>query len=244
MTIQRRNTQGAAPTAATRTPPKAPAAPPSNAPHVMIGTPAYGGMVHTDFLKSILTYQQAGISFTLTTIGNESLITRARNTVLSLFWLNTDCTHLLFLDADVSLPVDALQHMLAQQRDVIGAPVALKGRDAQGQRIFNFGRCVGEAGEQMLVEHIGTAALLLSRKAVAALVKKAIDNGGVYTASKKTMRGNIPDDTLMYDVFQVGVVDGIYLSEDYWVCRQLREMGFDIHVQPDIVTQHHGVIAT
>ena len=209
---------------------------------LMIATPAYGGMVHVDYLNSLLTYQRAGIAYSLATIGNESLITRARNTLLSMFWADEAYTHLLFLDADVSLPADTLQHMLAQQRDVIGAPVALKGRDAHGGRIFNVGRCVGEAGEHMLVEHIGTAALMLSRKAVAALVSQAIERGGVYAASPQTQRGAIAADRLMYDVFQVGVLDGVYLSEDYWVCRQLRELGFDIHVQIDAVTQHHGVM--
>ncbi|QIL82162.1 hypothetical protein G7047_21180 [Diaphorobacter sp. HDW4A] len=199
-------------------------------------------MVHIDYLNSLLSYQGAGIEYTLATIGNESLITRARNTVLSSFWANAACTHLLFLDADVSLPPESLKQMLAQQRDVIGAPVALKGRNAQGQRIFNIGRCVGEAGEQILVEHIGTAALMLSRKAVGALVNKAIEQGSVYTPSRQTLRGNYAEDILMYDVFQVGVVDGVYLSEDYWVCRQLRELGFDIHVQIDVITHHHGVM--
>ena len=219
-----------------------PMAPSPVGPLVMIATPAYGGMVHVDYVNSLLTYQRAGIAYSLATIGNESLITRARNTLLSMFWANEAFTHLLFLDADVSLPAESLQHMLTRQRDVIGAPVALKGRDAQGGRIFNVGRCVGEAGEHMLVEHIGTAALMLSRKAVASLIQQATERGGVYGVSPQTQRGAIATDMLMYDVFQVGVLDGVYLSEDYWVCRQLRELGFDIHVQLDAVTQHHGVM--
>ena len=64
----------------------------------------------------------------------------------------------------------------------------------------------------------------------------------MYGVSPQTQRGAIATDMLMYDVFQVGVLDGVYLSEDYWVCRQLRELGFDIHVQLDAVTQHHGVM--
>ena len=152
-----------------------PMVPSSAGPLVMIATPAYGGMVHVDYVNSLLTYQRAGIAYSLATIGNESLITRARNTLLSMFWANEAFTHLLFLDADVSLPAESLQHMLTRRRDVIGAPVALKGRDAQGGRIFNVGRCVGEAGEHMLVEHIGTAALMLSRKAVASLIQQATE---------------------------------------------------------------------
>lgn len=243
MTIPRRNKPMANPAVTTGLGLATPAPTPrASTPHIMIGTPAYGGMVHLDYLNSLLSYQQAGIGFTLASIGNESLITRARNTVLSMFWANESCSHLLFLDADVSLPADALKHMLAQQRDVIGAPVALKARNAQGARMYNIGRCLGEAGEQVLVEHIGTAALLLSRKAVGALVNQAIAQGRMYRVSQETLRGDYAADTPMYDVFQVGVVEGGYMSEDYWVCRQLRALGFDIHVQIDVVTQHHGVM--
>lgn len=209
--------------------------------HILIGTPAYGGMVYMDFVHSLLSYQKAGIQFTLATLGNESLITRARNTLLSMFHHRPDLTHLLFLDADVSLSAESVQMMLEQQCDVIGAPVALKGRNAQGGRIFNIGRVVGESGPMILVDRIGTAALMLSRRAVTALVDDAIAHGRVYERMK-TLRGDAGP-AIHYDVFSVGVHEGEYLSEDYWACKSLRRLGFDICVLPDIVTQHHGTMA-
>lgn len=53
--------------------------------NLLIGTPAYGGQVHVDYVNSLLVFQRQGIAFTLMTIGNESLITRARNTIISTF---------------------------------------------------------------------------------------------------------------------------------------------------------------
>ncbi|WP_028603912.1 hypothetical protein [Ottowia thiooxydans] len=209
--------------------------------HIMIGTPAYAGMMHMDFVHSLLDYQKAGIRFALATLGNESLITRARNTILSMFHHRTDLTHLLFLDADVSLSAASLQMMLSEQRDVIGAPVALKGRNAEGARIFNIGRVVGESGPTLLVDRIGTAALMLSRQAVTALVEDAIAQGRVYQRMK-TLRGD-GGSAIHYDVFGVGVHEGEYLSEDFWACMTLRRLGFDICVLPDIVTHHHGTMA-
>ena len=50
-------------------------------PCVLIGTPAYGGMVHTDYVDSLLQYATAHVPFAVMTIGNESLITRARNAI-------------------------------------------------------------------------------------------------------------------------------------------------------------------
>ncbi len=207
---------------------------------VMIGTPAYGGMVHCDFVAALLQYQHSGLRFALTTIGNESLITRARNTILAEFHVRAQFSHLLFLDADVHLPAAGLRRLLAHRRDVIGAAVALKGRNADGSRRFNLGRACGEDGELLLCERIGTAALLLSRRAVDALVQDALADGRVYSRGL-TGRGDTRA-AVHYDVFRVGVQGEEYLSEDYWACETLRRLGFAIHVDPSVVTQHHGVL--
>jgi len=207
----------------------------------LIGTPAYGGMMHCKTVEQLLLYQHAGLEFSLMTVGNESLITRARNSVISEFHARGEHDHLLFLDADVVLPVDGLRRMLAAGVDVVGAPVALKGRNRDGSRIFNLGRAVGEAGSLVCVQHVGTAALLLSRKAVDALVRKALDEQRVYKRSSR-LRGEDVRSNVHYDIFRVGVVGEDYLSEDYWVCHELRALGFGIHVDPGIVTRHLGMV--
>lgn len=215
----------------------------SATPHnVMIATPAYGSMVHTNFVLALLAYQKAGIPYALITLGNESLITRARNTLISAFYYRREFTHLLFLDADVGLPAEGLQALLRHGKDVIGAPVALKGRDANGSRIFNVGRALGEEGPLMINERIGTAAFMLSRRAVEALVDEAKNDGRVYERMS-TLQGD-PGPPVHYDIFRVGVVDTEYLSEDFWVCRTLRGLGFDIYVDPEIITHHFGTLAT
>jgi hypothetical protein len=208
---------------------------------LLIGTPAYGGMIHCDYVSALLAYQHAGIAFGLMTIGNESLITRARNTILAEFDAHEDFTHLLFLDADVLLPAAGLQRMIAHGKDVIGAPVALKGRAADGNRLFNLGEACGEEGALLLCTRIGTAALMLSRRAVAALIADAKAHGHAYTRGSSA-RGTSLRAAAHYDVFRVGVIDGEYLSEDYWACRSLRRLGFAIHVDPTVVTQHSGVV--
>jgi hypothetical protein len=207
---------------------------------IMVGTPAYGGMVHIDYLRRLFEYTKAGIQFELDTIGNESLITRARKAILATFHVRRELTHLLFLDADTSLPAGGLVRMLMARAPVIGAPVGLKGFDVSGNRIWNVGRCVGVAGSLLKVENVGAAALLLSRAACDALVQDAIDHGRTYSRMK-TLVGNT-DTSVHYDLFRVGVQANEYLSEDYWVCRRLRTLGFDVLIDPSIVTTHYGTM--
>ena len=215
---------------------------PQNSPHIMIGTPAYGGMVHVDYVSSLLLFAGSGIPFTLVTIGNESLITRARNTIFAAFHARPQFSHLLFLDGDVRMSAASLARLVNANVDVIGAPVALKGRNPDGTRMWNVGQCVGEAGELTVCDRIGTTVFMLSRKAVAALADDAMRRGAVYGRSPRTQRGDFDAD-IHYDVFSVGVVEGEYLSEDFWACHRLRLLGFKIHVDPTVVTQHHGTVA-
>lgn len=213
----------------------------SELPKLLIGTPAYGGMVHVDYLNSISAFHRSDLQFDLMTLANESLITRARNTIFSFFCDKPEYTHLLFLDGDVHLPLEGLQSMIDRDVDVIGAPVAMKSHHQLGQRIFSFGACLGEQGSLFKVSRIATAALLISRKAINALQLQAIEEGKVYQITQHSKAGNLPEK--YYDVFLVGAENGEYVSEDYGICDRLRGLGFSVFVDPTVVTRHQGVMA-
>ena len=58
--------------------------------HLFIATPCYGGQVTEPYLRSmvrlILLMNRFGVKFTLSTLANESLITRGRNTLVSFIY--------------------------------------------------------------------------------------------------------------------------------------------------------------
>jgi len=180
------------------------------------------------------------------TIGNESLITRGRNSVISYFYSAVGLSHLLFLDADIYFNADGFMRLLSLNKDVIGVPVALKGFNKQtGQPVYNTGKILDEEvvedGLKLYkVDRVGTAVFMLSKKAVNALVEYAKDNNDIYYPNPHTY-GDTQPNIKMYDVFKVGVFDGEYLSEDYYVCRVLRKLGFDIFVDPNIKVRHNGM---
>lgn len=207
-------------------------------PYILLGTPAYGSMVHTDYLHSVIDFIKAGLQIGTFTIGNESLITRGRNTIISYFHEHPEFTHLFYIDADIGITAESLIKMISHQKDVIGAPVPLKGRHPRtGEKVYNIGDILSVSRtnpDLVTTNRLGTAVFLLSRTAVSTLIEGADQYG-----SSDITRGVVLDQT-MYDVFQVGVVDGIYLSEDYHVCHQLMEKGIDIWVDKSIAVRHNG----
>lgn len=209
---------------------------------ILAGTPCYGGLIHQDYVQGMLE-QISLLPISYMHIGNESLITRGRNTVISTFYHHREnLSHLLFLDADVYLSGKDLKAMIEYDRDVVAAPVPLKGFSQDGRPVYNVTDTLStETGHPNLVSvsHVGTAALLLSRKVVEALIEDAKANGDTYSKDGIS-RGEDLSEITQYDVFKAKVVDGRYLAEDYYVCHSLRRLGFEIFVDKTISTRHSG----
>ena len=71
---------------------------------VHICMPCYGGMLTESCFMSYIKWanvcRQLGIDWTMETMTNESLISRARNTLTAKFLHNKESTHLMFIDTD------------------------------------------------------------------------------------------------------------------------------------------------
>lgn len=90
---------------------------------LMVATPCYGGLMYESYVKSILTLtdvcRNRGIAFTLFTLTNESLISRGRNTCVAAF-LDSECTHMMFIDADITFSADSVLRLIASEKEVCG----------------------------------------------------------------------------------------------------------------------------
>lgn len=91
--------------------------------NLMVATPCYGGLVYESYMKSILSLTEAArnknMKMTLFTLTNESLISRGRNTCVAAF-LSSPCTHLLFVDADITFTPDSVFRLIASEKEVCG----------------------------------------------------------------------------------------------------------------------------
>jgi hypothetical protein len=111
---------------------------------IYIATPAYGEQVSVYYARSLARVfaiaSAHNIPVTYSAIGNESLITRARNEMAGAF-LESSSTHMLFIDADISFdPMDVFTLAL-HKRDLVAAAYPTKGL------AFNRGLNIGNEAE-------------------------------------------------------------------------------------------------
>lgn len=93
-------------------------------PHIAIATPAYKGEFSTAYVRSLFMLLNAapamGLRFSFSEFDYADIVT-SRNTLLSNFFYNmTNCSHLLFIDADMGFPSKLIGEMVALQEDVVG----------------------------------------------------------------------------------------------------------------------------
>ena len=87
-------------------------------------------MLTEDYFHSILDLQnfcrEEQIGLNIQTLGQESLVTRARNTLVANFLDNESFTHLLFIDADIGFEATSLKRFLEYDQEVLCAPYPMK----------------------------------------------------------------------------------------------------------------------
>ena len=78
-------------------------------------------MLTEDYFHSILDLQnfcrEEQIGLNIQTLGQESLVTRARNTLVANFLDNDSFTHLLFIDADIGFEAKSLKRFLEYDKE-------------------------------------------------------------------------------------------------------------------------------
>lgn len=239
---------------------------------VFIATPMFGGSANYMYMISLINLLtklgQNGIPSMFEIAANESLITKARNILVEGF-LKSDCSHLLFLDADLGFEPDDVIKMLKCNKDIIGGQYAKKKinwdvvkRVVQGVPNIppaHINAVIAEStfrpiGNQMSfqldqpveVESIATGMMLVRRevfeKMAAELPDIKIISGGSETMDPKTMTRVTDPHRQSHAFFDVSIdpETRAYTSEDFTFCKRWRQLGGQVFLAPWTRTVHVG----
>jgi hypothetical protein len=235
---------------------------------IFIATPCYGGQLTEAYFRStirLLTFcNQHQIPIAFGTIANESLVTRARN-VLVAYFLQSDFTRLMFIDADIEFQVEDVIKLIAHNKDVAVGAYPKKGVNWQriresvrqndttydDKQIASFGsdyainfKFINREQKQIAIEnglirlHDGATGFMMIKREV---IDKMIE---AYPDLKYNNDLNTPPELNphFYAFFDTMIdpKDKRYLSEDYTFSRRWQDIGGEIWLDPSISLNHYG----
>ena len=235
---------------------------------IFIATPCYGGQLTEAYFRStirLLTFcNQHQIPIAFGTIANESLVTRARN-VLVAYFLQSDFTRLMFIDADIEFQVEDVIKLIAHNKDVAEGAYPKKGVNWQriresvrqhdtaydDKQIASFGsdyainfKFINREQKQIAIEnglirlHDGATGFMMIKREV---IDKMI---AAYPDLKYNNDLNTPPELNphFYAFFDTMIdpKDKRYLSEDYTFSRRWQDIGGEIWLDPSISLNHYG----
>jgi hypothetical protein len=107
---------------------------------LFIATPAFGHQVTTNYANSLLkfvstSHPKLAVSSAVHLQSGMALVTQARNNCVAYF-LNSDCTHFLFIDADIGFEPDAIYRLIEKDVPLCLTPYPVKGYGANNQLQF------------------------------------------------------------------------------------------------------------
>ena len=241
------------------------AAPAPKKTQIMIATPMYGGLCNGSYTLGLLTavgiFSRNGIGMQYAHMMNESLITRARNSLAKDF-LESDCSHLMFIDADIGFNPQDIVRMIHADKDIVCgiypkkeinwvdvAEAVKKGVPPQelanytGSFVVNLVNneksLEGNFYEPLEIANGGTGFMLIKREVFEGLIGKVpVYNNDVYHAIDTERKPQA-----INEFFTTSVTNDEarrLLSEDYHFCKIARDAGFRVWAAPWAQLSHTG----
>jgi hypothetical protein len=233
---------------------------------LFVSTPMYGGQCTGFYAQSLIQLnnllKNSGNDCIMSFMFNESLITRARNALAHNF-LKTDCTHLMFIDADIRFNAGDIPPMVEADKDIIcgiypkkeinwhtvknaieaGVPVEQL-KHHTGSFVVNLVEYTATVtvpiNQPVEIWNGGTGFMLIKRKVFAELADKVPS----YINDVTDLSGTIKQD-LIREYFATSIEEGTnrLLSEDYHFCNIWRKAGGKVWAAPWVQLAHIGTYA-
>ena len=232
-----------------------------NALRLFIATPMFGGSCNSTYALSMIQTPQTLSKFGIETHfyfhQNDAVITKARNFLAHEF-LKSDCSHLLFIDADIGFNPYDIVSMLQANKDVIcgiyskkkinwqAVSKAAKNNVPDDNLQFysgDFNACLlnnaltqeVEITNPVEIQEAGAGFMLITRSVIETIAK----DSAVFFDDRTEISS---DSEMIKEIFSTYIdkEEKLHYSEDFNFCRQARACGFSIWAAPWIRLIHQG----
>lgn len=206
---------------------------------VHICMPCYGGQLtestFMSYIKWSNTCRQLELDWTIETMTNESLISRARNTLVAKFLNNPESTHLMFIDADIGWEPWHLLLLLNHDVDVACGLYPMKSLPVQWVVNGIEGAETKADGNLLEVSKAGTGFMLVKRH-----VFEQLKEHPAVVPFKNDIGLDPALDPHMKTYYDTDVREGRYYSEDWTFCENWRDLGGKVWVDKRVLLKHTG----
>lgn len=174
---------------------------------------------------------KAGIDAALEIYAGHCHVDDSRNRLVKDF-LETDCTDLVFLDADIGWRPEALVRLLRHERDIVGGVYPLKNdEEAYPVELLRPDAVWTDAAGLVEAEWLPTGFLRLRRA-----VLEAFDAAAPHFTDKD----HEPGRRMVPVIFEREMAGAVRFSGDYAFCRKWAAMGGKLYLDPHGTFEHEG----
>ena len=242
----------------------------SSGPKIYFPLLAYGGVCRAEFTMALQhlfldATQVQGLSFVVTGIFFESLVSRGRNAAAAAA-LHYGCDHILFIDADISFSTKDVFKLIEHNEDVVCGLYPKKYHNSQkisalakdSPQVFETEKWKSLStdfatemtptsmkslrnGEPLVeTDYAATGFMLIKTSVFKKIAKKKPE-----LKYKNEVDGYMSWGDNFYDFFPAAInpLTRKYESEDYGFCRLWRSMGGKVYFDPSINLSHIGTQA-
>ena len=227
---------------------------------IFVATPVHSD-VSIHYFKACLEFQKECFVRKIPVmfqVMKSSLVTQGRQLCVSGF-MESDCTHMLFIDSDISFNFKMIERMINYNKEICLVPYPIKGMDSNKikSRIL-----AGETMDALLLGNQytmsvadpsnvkvtngfievdrGPAGCMLIKKEV---IEKLIKEYPEFTINQHTLiDGKLVKRNHMYNFFDTywNKDDKTYTGEDFYFCKLCKHVGNKMYALVDEYISHHG----
>ena len=227
---------------------------------IFVATPVHSD-VSIHYFKACLEFQKECFVRKLPVmfqVMKSSLVTQGRQLCVSGF-MESSCTHMLFIDSDISFNFKMVERMINYDKDICLVPYPIKGLDfdkiksriKEGSTLDprvlgnQYTMSVPDPSNVKVengfieVERGPAGCMLIKREVIEALIKEYPE----FTINQHTLiDGKLVKRKHMYNFFDTywNKDDKTYTGEDFYFCKLCKHAGIKMYALVDEYISHHG----